>query len=197
MPECADSAVIPLRDPRHNPWRSHRYEIDLSHCPYSDDAVLKGADRSLNCQRGRFGNTSEELMRLPVTRRWLAVASAAAIAAAMAPLAGAQSGTAAPPQALMHINCASSRTVCTEVHDSEQVFGEDVYVGHDEPATLFYDNRPGAGNDNTYFLRLPKDPPRLPKQDGSGGTFNFHLPVAFWFGTAMCATEPAPRFTQT
>src|SRR5438874_3559853 len=136
-------------------------------------------------------------MRLPVTRRWLAVASAAAIAAAMAPLAGAQSGTAAPPQAKMHINCASSRTLCTEVHDSEQVFGEDVYVGHDEPATLFYDNRPGAGNDNTYFLRLPKDPPRLPNQQGTGGTFNFQLHVAFWFGMAMCDTESAPESTKT
>jgi hypothetical protein len=136
-------------------------------------------------------------MRVPVTRRWLAVASAAAIAAAMAPLAGAQAGSAAPAPAKMHINCANNRTLCTEVDDSEAVFGEDVYVGHDEPATLFYDNRPGSGNDNTYFLRLPKDPPRMPNQQGTGGTFNFQLHVAFWFGMAMCDTESAPEFTKS
>jgi len=136
-------------------------------------------------------------MRIHATRRWLAIASAAAIAAAVGPLAGAQSGTAAPAPTKMHINCAVSRTSCTEVADSEEVFGEDVYVGHDEPATLFYDNRPGAGNDNTYFLRLPKDPPRLPNQQGTGGTFSFQLHIAFWFGMAMCDTESAPEFTKS
>ena len=100
-------------------------------------------------------------MRVQATRRWLAVACAAAIAAAVAPLAAGQPGTAAPASPKMHINCATGKPVCVEVHDSEQVFGEEVYVGHDEPATLFYDNRAGSGNDNTYFLRLPKDPPRL------------------------------------
>jgi len=136
-------------------------------------------------------------MRVPVTRRWLAVASAATIAAAMAPLAGAQPGTAAPAPAKMHINCATNRTFCTEVQNSEEVFGEGNYVGHDEPAALFYDNRPGSGNSNTYFLHLPKDPPVMPKQDGSGGTFNFQLHVAYWFGMAMCDTESAPEFTKT
>jgi hypothetical protein len=134
-------------------------------------------------------------MRVRATRRWLAIASAAAIAAAVAPLAAAQAGTAAPAPAKMHIDCSKSRSLCTEVHDSEEVFGEDVYVGHDEPATLFYDNRPGAGNDNTYFLRLPKDPPRLPNQQGTGGTFNFQLHIAFWFGMAMCDNESSPEFT--
>src|SRR5947199_4863081 len=135
-------------------------------------------------------------MRVRATRRWFAVASAAAIAAAVAPLTAAQSGSAAPAPARMDINCANNHTVCTEVHDSEAVFGNDVYVGHDEPAALFYDNRPGAGNDNTYFLRLPKDPPRMPKQDASGGTFNFQLHVAFWFGMAMCDSESSPEFTK-
>src|SRR5205814_2566492 len=83
------------------------------------------------------------------------------------------------------------------VADSETACRADRYVGHDEPAALFYDNRSGAGNDNTYLLRLPKDPPRMPKQDGTGGTFNFQLHVAFWFGMAMCDTESAPEFTRT
>ena len=49
------------------------------------------------------------------------------------------------------------------------------YIGHDEPATLFYSNTPGSGNDVTYQLKLPTDPPTLPKNNGSGGTFG---PVA-------------------
>src|SRR5476649_2047729 len=47
------------------------------------------------------------------------------------------------------------------------------YIGHDEPMVQFFSNRPGTGNDVTYRLRLPKDPPTLPRQDGSGGAFNF------------------------
>ena len=39
------------------------------------------------------------------------------------------------------------------------------YIGHDEPATLFYSNQPGAGNNVTWQLALPKDPPTLPRQD--------------------------------
>src|SRR5689334_8019319 len=42
------------------------------------------------------------------------------------------------------------------------IFG---YIGHDEPATLFYSNVPGSGNDVTYRLKLPTDPPTLPKNN--------------------------------
>jgi hypothetical protein len=68
-----------------------------------------------------------------------------------------------------------------------------VYVGHDEPSLLFYSNEPGSGYSNVYRLRLPKDPPLLPKQDGSGGTWNFQLHPAFWFGMAMCDDQSAPN----
>jgi len=95
----------------------------------------------------------------------------------------------------VHIDCASGKPLCTEVHDSETVFGENVYVGHDEPSVLYYDNHAGSGNNNTYLLRLPKEPPRLPTQDGTGGTFNFQLHPAFFFGMAMCDNESAPEFT--
>src|SRR5438552_2926035 len=53
----------------------------------------------------------------------------------------------------------------------------------------------GSGNNATYLLRLPKDPPTLPKQDGTGGTFNFQLHPAFWFGMALCDNQSAPEFT--
>jgi hypothetical protein len=71
--------------------------------------------------------------------------------------------------------------------------GNEYYVGHDEPSLLFYSNKPGAGFNNVYRIRLPKDPPLLPKQDGSGGTWNFQLHPAFWFGMAMCDDQGNPN----
>lgn len=117
-----------------------------------------------------------------------------ALAAATATTAaGSTTGAAAPsttqPQ---RGNCALNTSWCTEVADSEQTFGEDVYVGHDEPALNYYGTTPGAGNDNTYVVRLPKDPAQQPKQDGSGTTWNFQLHPAFWFGMALCDDQSAP-----
>ncbi|OLE27345.1 MAG: hypothetical protein AUG49_05685 [Catenulispora sp. 13_1_20CM_3_70_7] len=132
-------------------------------------------------------------MRVRAVRRWLAGASGLVLATSVLTLSSSPANAAGSTP--MHLNCATGLAVCTEVHDSETVFGEDVYVGHDEPATLFYDSHPGAGNNNTYLLRLPKDPPRPPNQNGTGGTFNFQLHPAFWFGMAMCDTESAPEFT--
>ncbi len=89
--------------------------------------------------------------------------------------------------------CDDNGPLCTEVFDSIGYQG--IYTGHDEPSALFYSNGAGSGNSNLYRLTLPKDPPMLPKQDGSGGTFNFQLHPAFWFGMAMCDTQSAPEFT--
>jgi hypothetical protein len=127
-------------------------------------------------------------------RRWLAGGAAVLLTAAGLAFAGS-AAVAAPAATPAHLDCATGRPLCTEVHDSEAVFGEDVYVGHDEPAALFYDDHPGAGNNNTYLLRLPKDPPTLPNQQGTGGTFNFQLHPAFWFGMALCDNESAPEFS--
>jgi hypothetical protein len=65
-------------------------------------------------------------------------------------------------------------------------------VGHDEPALIFYSDVPGSGNQSVYNLIPPKDPPVAPKQDGTGGTYNFQLHIAFWFGMALCDTQSAP-----
>jgi hypothetical protein len=67
------------------------------------------------------------------------------------------------------------------------------YAGHDEPATLFYSKKPGAGNNVTWQLVLPKDPPTPPKQDGSGGTDSFQLHPTFWFGMVMCDPNGSPN----
>jgi hypothetical protein len=91
----------------------------------------------------------------------------------------------------VHPLCDENAPLCTEVLDSLNYDGK--YTGHDEPSVLFYSNVPGSGNSNVYVLTLPKDPPKLPKQDGTGGTFNFQLHPAFWFGMAMCDDQSAPN----
>jgi hypothetical protein len=67
------------------------------------------------------------------------------------------------------------------------------YIGHDEPATLFYSNQPGAGNNVSWQLTLPKEPPTAPTQTGSGGTDSFMLHPTFWFGMVMCDPNGSPN----
>jgi hypothetical protein len=81
--------------------------------------------------------------------------------------------------------------LCAEVYQSIGYNG--AYTGHDEPSVLFYSAVAGSGNTMTYLLQLPKDPPTLPKQDGTGGTFNFQLHPAFWVGMAVCDDQSAPN----
>ena len=91
--------------------------------------------------------------------------------------------------------CDDNGALCTETADTLNYEGH--YTGHDEPSLLYYSNKAGSGNSSVYQLTLPKDPPTQPKQDGSGGTFNFQLHPAFWFGMAMCDTQSYPEFTNT
>ncbi len=89
--------------------------------------------------------------------------------------------------------CDDNAPLCTETSNVLNYEGN--YTGHDEPSVLFYSDTAGSGNSNVYQLTLPKDPPTLPKQDGTGGTFNFQLHPAFWFGMAMCDTQSYPEYT--
>jgi hypothetical protein len=107
-----------------------------------------------------------------------------------AALAGGPRG-ATPASPLGDPLCEQDRGLCADNLYRRNYEGE--YVGHDEPSLLFYSNRPGAGNNNVYRLTLPTDPPILPRQDGTGGTFNFQLRPAFWFGMAMCDSQSAPN----
>ncbi len=93
------------------------------------------------------------------------------------------------------IDCSKGSALCAEVHDSEAVFGEGVYVGHDEPSTLFYSNTPGSGNQMRYQLTLPKDP-SLSVPTTPGKSYNFQLHPAFWFGMAMCDTQSYPNYVE-
>jgi hypothetical protein len=85
--------------------------------------------------------------------------------------------------------CDQNGPLCTEVYDSLD-YG---YTGHDEPSLLFYSGTAGSGNNMVYTLTLPTDPPTRPTQSGTGGTYNFQLHPAFWFGMAMCDDESAPN----
>jgi hypothetical protein len=100
-------------------------------------------------------------------------------------------GWSAPPHSGFFLCDEPSGILCAEQKDNPG--GKEYYVGHDEPSLLFYSNTPGAGFNNVYRIRLPKDPPMLPKQDRSGGTWNFQLHPAFWFGMAMCDDQGNPN----
>jgi hypothetical protein len=107
---------------------------------------------------------------------------------------GATVPRAAGPHA--HLDCAGGAITCTEVYDSENVFGEGVYVGHDEPSTLFYSGVPGSGNQMQYQMTLPTDPPPSDPL-ARGKSYNFELHPTFWFGMAMCDTQSWPEQLST
>jgi hypothetical protein len=100
-------------------------------------------------------------------------------------------GASGAPGPVGKPECEDNSVICTEVFDSIGYAG--AYTGHDEPATLFYSNTPGSGNNDLYSLTLPKEPPTRPVQNGTGGTMNFQLHPTFWFGMAMCDDQSAPN----
>jgi hypothetical protein len=124
-------------------------------------------------------------MKVPRSRTVLV-----SLCALVASIGGPTQPVQAAGQLATGFNCSSGRATCTEVADSEQVFGEDKYIGHDEPSTLFYSSQPGSGNRMRYLLTLPKDPPPAPT---TGRSYNFQLHPAFWFGMALCDTQSAPH----
>jgi hypothetical protein len=87
--------------------------------------------------------------------------------------------------------CEMKVPLCPETYTGVNYEGN--YVGHDEPSLLFYSDTPGSGNASTYRLRLPHEAPIMPTQDGTGGTWNFQLHPAFWFGMALCESESFPN----
>jgi hypothetical protein len=148
--------------------------------------------------RGRFQEACihEEVAMRPV-RFWVSAVSTIAIGAATAlSTVGAPAVTQAATGTArhMHVNCASSSAFCTEVADSDSVFGH--YVGHDEPSALFWSNHPGAGNHVRYNLTLPKDP-SASSPTAPGKSYAFELSGADWLGMAMCDTQSFPEQVST
>jgi hypothetical protein len=94
----------------------------------------------------------------------------------------------------LQLNCDDENSgLCPELATRTTYEGR--YSGHDEPSLLFHSNVQGSGNSSIYLLTLPKDPPTPPAPDGSGGTWNFQLHVAFWVGMAMCDSQSHPNYT--
>jgi len=89
--------------------------------------------------------------------------------------------------------CESHASLCRDAFKTPG----DEYVGHDEPSLAFRSSLHGSGNDFTYLVRLPKEPPTKPRNDGSGGTWTFELRPTFWLGLTLCDSESAPEFTKT
>src|SRR6266550_4082938 len=125
----------------------------------------------------------------------LLLASMASVAAAApAAPAGASVDNAGPAESYgSKLLCGEGSPLCAEANDSLGYRNE--YTGHDEPSVLFYSNVAGSGNESNYQVKIPTDPPILPKQDGSGGTFNFENRIAFWFGMDLCDNQSAPEYT--
>jgi hypothetical protein len=127
--------------------------------------------------------------------RRLRLAGAFALATAATAIAlagGSVSTTHAAADSTNVPLCVLHPQLCTEA-GNPWVWNNYTYnSGHDEPSLLFYSDTPGSGNSNRYQLTLPTDAATPPAQDGSGGTWNFMLHPAFWFGMAMCDDQSAP-----
>ena len=136
-------------------------------------------------------------------RRMLALLSGAVLILSVAATASANSAPSQRTSTLgraaatgaheARLRCDEGDPLCAETADAIGYEGR--YTGHDEPSLLFYSDKPGAGNDSSYRVVVPRDPPILPRQDGKGGTFNFQDRVALWFGMALCDNQSAPEFT--
>ena len=137
-------------------------------------------------------------------RSWLSVGVVAVLAAAPVALSSgtttlARVGTSGPRTGLstskhVSINCAYASAMCTEVANSDEVFGH--YVGHDEPSALFYSNSPGSGNHMRYNLTLPTDP-SASNPTAVNKSYAFELSGAQWLGMAMCDTQSYPEQVQS
>jgi len=87
--------------------------------------------------------------------------------------------------------CEQTR-LCADPGDG--LLSDGSYVGHDEPALLFYSSKAGSGNSAYYFVTLPTEPTNPPS---AGGVPSFRTYTAFWFGMAMCDSQSAPEFTHS
>src|SRR5580700_2351122 len=129
-----------------------------------------------------------------MNQRWRFAAplfvSALAIPAALAGGGTTSLASSSGPKAPTHIDCAdSTRFLCTEVNQSDEVFGH--YVGHDEPSVLFYSNKAGSGNEMEYSGILPTEP--SPTNVPGKHVYTFEYTPSFWFGMAMCDTQSYPE----
>lgn len=119
----------------------------------------------------------------------------AAAAVSLLPASGSASSGSTWTSSGDSRTCKIGLPLCTDPSEPINDLAGGPYVGHDEPSLLFYDQRPGSGNDVTYNIRLPKDPPTMPDQDSANGVYwAFEQRAAYWFGMIMCDTQSSPEF---
>jgi hypothetical protein len=97
------------------------------------------------------------MTRLAVLSALLAVVAVSLLAASSSASSGSTSTSSGASR-----TCRIVLPLCTDPSDPINDIAGGPYVGHDEPSILFYDKRHGSGNDVTYNIRLPKDPPTMP-----------------------------------
>jgi hypothetical protein len=123
----------------------------------------------------------------------LALAAALPVAGMSGFASTAQAASSAPH---MHISCYNSAGLCAEVGNSEEVFGENHYVGHDEPGVHFFSDQPGAGNEFQSQLKLPSNPPAA-NPNAPGKSYTFELNSGSWYGMTLCDTTSYPEQIST
>jgi hypothetical protein len=121
-------------------------------------------------------------------RRSLLLSFAGAVLASLVFLSAASSSQ---NRASPLIFCDDNGPICAEPDNPVNYEGN--YIGHDEPALVFYSNTAGSGNSSNYNLKIPTEPPTLPTQDGTGGAYTFQNRIAFWFGMALCDDQSGPN----
>jgi len=128
----------------------------------------------------------------------LALVAAVATAALFTASAGRSATSHAAPPYGLHCGTPGQSYLCTDVENSLSINAFGTYVGHDEPSVIFYSNSAGSGNNVTWQMTLPKQPPTFPSQAGAGSpSWDFQLHPAFWFGMAVCDTTSYPNYKQT
>jgi hypothetical protein len=125
--------------------------------------------------------------------RSVSTAFAAAVAIALVAAPGAVASYTSPGSHVA-INCAHAAAMCTEVGNSDDVFG--YYVGHDEPSMLFNSNVRGSGNHMSYNITLPTEP-SANDPNKLGKSYDFELSGADWIGMAICDTQSYPEQVST
>jgi hypothetical protein len=109
--------------------------------------------------------------------------------------AGAQSQITNQVKASLFKCDQNNSGFCTELRHDQQFNGHYSATMNLRCCSIL--DKPGSGTNALYHLTLPGDPPVAPRQDGTGGTFNFQLHSTFWFGMVLCDPQSSPNFTST
>ncbi len=149
--------------------------------------------KKLGLVRGRRSLYASRFLRTAVLLAMAAGLLLGLQTASASPAAATKSTKVANASGYNEPLCVSHSSMCLDAADNPG----DEYVGHDEPSLEFKSGEAGSGNDQTYTIRLPKEPPVKPRADGSGGTWNFELRPTFWLGLTLCDSESAPEYTKT